>query len=585
MKEATSLIRKECSLMAEAMHEVKFAGTMDTLAMLSVGAAFIGSAPGLVEVPVIFPAAAAAAGAAWIGKRVSEASKKRFMFDSALSIQSGKIPDAKPGDGGFMFGYTTDDGVPMVVPDEFMTRHGIIVGQSGVGKTVAGSLLMLQHIRRGGGVLFIDGKIDQDNLEQIYRFARWSGRPHDVLVINPGDPEKSNTYNPILYGSPDEIAARLLALIPSTENNPGADYYKQAANQGITTLVSAVQRLGLAFNFIDMAILIQNQKAMERLERLMVEQCPQADETRSLTLFVEQFRSPGRDGAPAQIDVKRLKEVFGGIGGRMFTFGTGGFGKVLNDYAPEVNLEDAILSNRIIYVALPTMGKKVAATNFGKMIMGDLRSAVANIQALPPKERPNPPFMVFADEFGSYANSEDKIMFEQARSARVFMLPAIQTLANLKAVSDEFSEMILGNTWTKVFFKIGTQKTAEEIADLIGMGKSAAKTVSESAGVSASKGTMKITPESTAGESGGVSVTEKEDEDYRVSPDDLKALGMGECVVTYGGDTIYHLRVPKIDVSKDEAKKLGRFELNHYRKKYPKGLDFFKNADQYVSRK
>ena len=81
------------------------------------------------------------------------------------------------------------------------------------------------------------------------------------------------------------------------------------------------------------------------------------------------YRVPNKDGV-SSIDMKRLKETFGGIGGRLFTFGTGKFGQVMNTYSPDVNLFEAVKQKKIIYVMLPTMGKDNAATNFGEGFHG-----------------------------------------------------------------------------------------------------------------------------------------------------------------------------------------------------------------------
>ena len=83
------------------------------------------------------------------------------------------------------------------------------------------------------GLAFIDGKLAGDEIETIYQYCCWAGREQDLLILNPGTPSMSNTYNPILRGDPDEVASRILSIIPSTENNPGADHYKQSANRAL----------------------------------------------------------------------------------------------------------------------------------------------------------------------------------------------------------------------------------------------------------------------------------------------------------------------------------------------------------------
>ncbi len=151
---------------------------------------------------------------------------------------------------------------PLYASQDDLTRNVLIVGQSGVGKTVFGQLLMFQQIAKGGGLVFIGGKLDGLSLDELYRMAAYHGRQNDVLVINPGNPQFSNTYNPILYGDPDEVADRIVALIPSTESDAGADHFKQAAKQGCTVLVAALQKTGLAYTLIDLLILMQSRKSL-----------------------------------------------------------------------------------------------------------------------------------------------------------------------------------------------------------------------------------------------------------------------------------------------------------------------------------
>ncbi|MBJ2259462.1 type IV secretion system DNA-binding domain-containing protein [Pseudomonas psychrophila] len=517
-----------------------------------------------------------------MGNRLFQFWKDQLLLDSKINIRSATDlvrPD------GMLVGYTTDTGNPVHIPDEDLMRHGFILGQSGVGKTVLGKLLMFQQIQRGGGLTFIDGKMNADDIQTIYQYCCWAGREQDLLILNPGNPDLSNTYNPILRGDPDEVAARILSIIPSTENNPGADHYKQSANQGIATLVAAFQAAGLAYNFIDFTILLMNHKAIEELETRLKKTQPHNPATKNLSLFLEQYKvggGPGKQGLENMVDIKRMKETFGGLAGRMYMFGTGKFGEVLNTYTPDIDLFEAIRAKKIIYVALPTMGKNEAASNFGKMFLGDFRTAISWVQALPEEERPNPPHLNFMDELGSYAVHSLARPFEQGRSAQMALFPAAQTLANLDVVSPDFKEMIIGNTWTKIFFKIGTQATAVECADLIGMKIGIAKSLSGTQNESSSTPLLNVAPEGGTGAAAGISEGEREQEEYKVSPDDLKALGKGECIIQYGGDQIFNVRVPMITIDKKLQKEIGRIRINHFRKASVEGADYFKNSDKYL---
>ncbi|WP_297472981.1 TraM recognition domain-containing protein [Ferrovum sp.] len=494
-------------------------------------------------------------------------------FESSLKIRS--APTQTGETQGPLLGYLVDTGEPLYASlDDEMVRHISIIGQSGVGKTVFGQLLMFQQMASGGGLVFVDGKLDSETLNEIYRMAAYHGREHDVLVINPGNPEFSNTYNPILFGDPDEVADRIVALIPSTESDAGADHYKQSAKQGCTVLIAALQKTGLAYTFIDLVILLQSPHDLMNLEEMLP---VDSLERGNLAIFLDQYRVPDKTGQKT-IDIKRLKETFGGIIGRLFTFGTGSFGEVMNTTSPEINLFEAIRSNKIIYVMLPTMGKSQTASNLGKMFLGDARTVFSWLQALPEVEKPNPPLLFFMDEVGSYATDALSRPFEQARSAHVILVPAYQTIANLEAVSPEFLQMVTGNTWIKVCFKVGTHETAEFVADNIGEEMQVQASLSIVGGNSSSGNVAGVSPDLNAGTNENIGFGERAAEGYRVSPADLKALEKGEAIITIGGSRVYHVRIPMIMQLKSLKAEHPTARINHFKTRFARGINLFKSA-------
>lgn len=584
----------------EHFYTMKFGGPLDTLSLLGFGVGILSStptiAPYLATFPIsLGPLAATAFASSWLTWRICEPWRREHALPSSLKIRSDRtiqIGDDPKDKYPFLLGYSTDTGEPVILGTEERMRHLFIIGQSGVGKTVAASLLMQQQIQSGGGLLFIDGKIDQSNIDQIYHYACHAGRSHDLLVINPDDPQQSNTYNPVLYGDADEKADGILQLIPSTESNAGADYFKQEAKQALTTLIRALQTARKAYNMIDLTVLLMNSNALLELERDLKNKEPNSPANSEFKLFLDKFRVPPNPQMPkGGIDMKKMKEVFGGIGGRLYSFGTGKFGEIMNTYDPDVNLYEAIRNNKIIYVALPTMGKDTTARNFGRLVIADLRTAISWLQKLPKPERPDPPFMAFCDEAGSYVNDSWSRIPEQARSAHVFFIPAAQTAANFKAISPELHEMIIGNAWTKMFFKIGTQETALEAAELIGKRIAITKSLADVETQSSSSSFLRSTPESNVGAGRSLNIGEREQEAYIVSPDDLKKLDKGEAVITIGGNNIFNVRIPMV-VFDDEAKKrFGPFTVNRFRTKWQIKIDgrkwdkagYFENVNRYLS--
>ena len=63
----------------------------------------------------------------------------------------------------------------------------------------------------------------------------------------------------------------------------------------------------------------------------------------------------------------------------------------------------------------------------------------------------------------------------------------------------------------------------------------------------------------------------------------MKALDKGEAIVTFGGSSVYHVRIPMISVPESVAAEIGAVKLNHYRPRFATGIDLFRRTDQYLS--
>lgn len=554
--------------------DLRMAGAADDVSLLAAigGGLLANPAFGSIPDARLLGAAITAGGVSALARRFAKL-RSRGVFTSGVRLMSstGNLVDDLSRDWkGVLLGYTVDTGRALVIPWEDWLGHTMVVGQSGMGKSVFGEWLTFQQIVRGGGVFTIDGKIDSDNIERLNLMAAFASRRSELRVVNPNDPSKSNTYSPVLYGDADEVSARVLSLIPSAENNPGADHYRQSANQGVTTTVNTIRASGNGYTFLDLSILLQSESAMEHLMTLV----PPGSEARAMyRLFLERFMQHDNKGK-MRLDMKKVSDLFGGVGGRLFSFGEGNFGKITNTYAPEINLYDDITSGRIVYVALPTMGKAETASQFGKMTVGDYRSVVARIQDLPKHLRPWPPTLDWFDEAGSYVTQAWSRIFEQSRTARQALLPAFQTIANLDAITKELREMVIGNTVTKVVFRLGTDETAQTIADLIGKEhvSSLSITAGGGAGGRAEAGTGAA---KDVNKTQNMGYSERYEEVYRVPNEDLKALWRGEAVVLTNGGDVYHIKIPVLEFSDKFKEKVGPFEVNRVYKPFTPGLRLF----------
>jgi len=544
--------------------DVNFGGSLDALALLVVitgGFATLPSLYGFTPFALVFGGAVAALGGLRFGWRIG--AKLRLTHGGDFDINSHSPPPVEPGD--IRLGFVAHSMQELSVTQKAWKQHAMVVGKSGVGKTVMGSWLMMQQIAAGGGLLWIDGKLDPDNIEMLHHMCCWAGRGDDLLIVNPGTPSESNSYNPLLAGDADEIASRLGALLPEAAANAAADYYRSTAINAIASIVAATRAAGYAITFEDMGILLTRPSALEWLLAELRKK-GRAEQAMQFGLFLDQLRQRDRKTGADVLDQDGLRKMFGGLGARLGQFSGGDFGAVMNTYAPEAQMKEVVRQGRVLYLALPTMGKGEAASALGKIVIGDFRSTVAAIQKLPKSERPQRPFLGFFDEAGSYVTQAWSRMFEQARSANLVMCPAFQTKGNLGVLGDELRGMVSGNTDTKIFFRPGEPETEAWCADMIGKETQAVHTHGESEGASARGVSIHergrgVTDSQSASRSASHSVTLRKD--YAVSADELKKLGEGECVVSLGGHRIYHVLVPRITFDDDFAERAGSFRPRH----------------------
>lgn len=544
--------------------DVNFGGSFDALALLVViagGFATLPSLYGSTLFALVFGGAVAALGGLRFGWRIG--AKLRLVHGGDFDINSHAPPPVQPGN--IRLGFVAHSMQELSVTQKAWKQHGMIVGKSGVGKTVMGSWLMMQQIAAGGGLLWIDGKLDPGNIEMLHHMCRWAGRADDLLVVNPGTPTGSNSYNPLLDGDADEVASRAGALLPEAAGNAGAAHYRSGAIGAVRTLLNATRTAGYAVTFDDLRILLTRPSALEWLLADLRKK-GEVGAAVQFGLFLDRLRTRDRKSGMLVLDQDGLGRMFGGLGEKLAQFGDGGFGEVMNTYTPEVRLKNVVREGRILYFALPTMGKGEAASELGKMAIGDFRSAIAAIQNLPADERPRRPFLGFFDEAGSYATQAWSRMFEQARSANLVMCPAFQTRANLDVLGDELRAMVSGNTDTKIFFRPGEPETETWCADMIGKETQAVHTHSESEGASARGVSIHergrgVTDSESASRSASHSVTLRKD--YAVSADELKKLGEGECVISLGGHRTYHVLVPRVTFDDDFAERAGPFRPRH----------------------
>jgi len=437
---------------------------------------------------------------------------ERVLLETAARVRdlrpAGARPDAVPE---IVLGW--DRGRPVRVSDETLVRHGLIVGSTGAGKTSLLLHLALQAIARGDGLLMIDAKADLGLLGELFRMATLVGRAADLRVIAPSLPEYSHTWNICEVGTETEITSKLILLQPFSE--PGV-VFREAQHSVLLAVVGALQALGRPFHLGDVVACLLIPDSMYELMRALERMgSPRARQALSMMGFALESFSRGRDpeGRP-QIDWGQYTYWVSSIGRILWRYLVGPRGRIALAHRGDVSFLSAVREGHIVYVQLPILQEPESAWDWAKVVMMDLMTAVGAVNAR--GLQPERPFLVLADEFAYYATGAFRAIFEQARSARVGILAAVQSYGQLKkdpkVAHGDFLQTVEDNTAVKVILRVGSALSLRETVEVLGKVRRGAVR-SERVG------------------RGQKDVYVQIEDDYRVRPEDLEDLAVGEAVV------------------------------------------------------
>ena len=162
--------------------------------------------------------------------------------------------------------------------------------------------------------------------------------------------------------------------------------------------------------------------------------------------------------------LKAREEKFEGLDAKINSLLASKAMKALCSPGSDIDFYNVIHKSQNVYIGLPMDRDPSIAAGLGRLILTDIRFAISEVLSRT-NSKPNPPFLIVLDEFGSYATPDFSVVFEKSREANIIVVGAIQSLSNLtdghKMLSRDFAERILGNA-NKIFMSLESTQTAME---------------------------------------------------------------------------------------------------------------------------
>ena len=383
------------------------------------------------------------------------------------------------------------EGRRVVLSDQQLSAHALILGASGAGKSTTLLTLLTEHVRMGRPVVAIDMKGSPEFARGLARAAAEAGRPFALWT-----PDGPGVWNPLAHGNATELKDKLIATERFTE-----PHYQRAAERYVQTVLQLLHsaRPAQPPTLEDVVGLMDP----HRLAGLL------RDVPQPLAQRVQDYvGSLGHD----QLSAIR------GLGTRLAIITeahTGSYLKGQPDGRPAVDLRGALAGDSVVLFSLNSGRYGKLSAQLGALAIQDLVSAAGHRLTLGERgERA----VVGIDEFSALDSDNVISLLARCREAGVSVLLSTQELADLDRFARGLRDQILGSTAIKIAHRQEVPASARTIAQIAG-----SETVWEESRQMSSHPLFGLRDTGRG--------TRRQVERFKVHPDQISSLAPGQAVL------------------------------------------------------
>ncbi|HEE9761688.1 MULTISPECIES: hypothetical protein [Pseudomonas] len=334
--------------------------------------------------------------------------------------------------------------------------HTLVLDEHSEGQGQLIRAVIRSRITAGAAVFVVGASIDESLLATMISASTAVGRGADLLIVNPSSPALSHTYNPVLHTAPTKVASHVLNFL-ADKDATGA--YSSAPSAALVrAIVSSLQLAGLPYSYLDLGMFVMKPDAIEALEEYMASAFPHSVQLGALQQACKAFQDAAGD-----ICVEKLKGSFSGLAGSLCMLGAGRAGEVFNSYHPDVVLHGALVTRKIVYLAIPYIGRGRAASNLRRIVISNLADAVARSIGEPSDPTA---LAVFTDPGGCNDPSIEQLLSPETEQV-LSVWVAAGSLDDLGRESLDLREACLSRARNVVLFKPQSDATAQVYSQLL----------------------------------------------------------------------------------------------------------------------
>ena len=387
-----------------------------------------------------------------------------------------------------------------ILTESEMNLHVHVVGATGFGKSVFFNKITQELTKQSKGFLFLDLKGDLETKKSFLETARSIGRESSFQFFSISDSKNSSNYNPLANGNATQLRDRIMVSFNWSE-----EFYKsQSASYLLKILLVLVylrDHHNQPLDFQNLYFAISDSDFLSEI----TQKVPQS-EAQLKTFAIECYQFL-RD--------KDSNKCLQGLRSQVESLIYSDFGHLLTHQETGLDFYNSINHRKTIIIFLDSRSYPESSIVLGRLILQDLKSTSAKIDANIPKSE-RIPFKVIIDEFSDFAQEDFIGFLDRARSSGISVLVAHQELCDLNRISPEFAGRLMGNMAASYIFLQKRPESAEILAKTAGTKLVLKKTEATEKFLFFDLPTGKK--------------SSREVEEFIIHPNEIKSLKVGECM-------------------------------------------------------
>lgn len=325
--------------------------------------------------------------------------------------------------------------VPFGIKPDDRRRHMYVIGKTGMGKTTMMENMVIQDIRNGNGVCFIDPH--GDSIVKILDFIPPS-RINDVVYFNPADLDHPIAFN-ILESVESRykhlVASGLMGVFTKIWASMWSSRMEYILNNTILALLDSPGNtmLGIVRMYVD-------KKYRKRIVDNIKDPMVKAFWIEEFANYAEKYRTEAV--APIQNKVGQF-------------LSSAVIRNIVGQPKSTIDLRDIMDNQKILLLDLSK--GKVGEDNsalLGAMIITKLQLAALSRVDVPEAERKD--FYLYVDEFQNFVTDSFATILSEARKYRLNLTMGHQYIGQLMPDNNpKVRDAVFGNVGTMVVFRVG----------------------------------------------------------------------------------------------------------------------------------